>query len=278
MGAGNICRFAPLYPAADVIQTINFVMETKPQRFDKLKINSVYRVYYVTQGKGILHLAGDSRHLCPGDLFFIQPSVQHAIESIGELHYMYISYIGIRANQLMERAGVTYSSFFFSGLDELRHPWQYAIKNAVSENTDLISESLLLYSFSVLIGRNADAKKQSAASKSKELAMQIKKYVEDNFSDSGLNLKKISQEFSYNPKYLSALFKQHLGVGLFNYISIVRCKHACMLMEQNFTCIKDIAYLCGFADPLYFSRVFKQKIGLAPRDYLKNRHRNFTGT
>ena len=35
--------------------------------------------------------------------------------------------------------------------------------------------------------------------------------------------------------------------------------------------IADIAPLCGFHDPLYFSKMFKKKYGIAPRYYLESR-------
>ena len=35
--------------------------------------------------------------------------------------------------------------------------------------------------------------------------------------------------------------------------------------------VGDIALLCGFHDPLYFSRMFKAKYGTAPRNYLESR-------
>ena len=39
------------------------------------------------------------------------------------------------------------------------------------------------------------------------------------------------------------------------YLTNVRLKHAVFLMEQNVTSIKNIALLCGYKDPLYFSNV-----------------------
>ena len=34
--------------------------------------------------------------------------------------------------------------------------------------------------------------------------------------------------------------------------------------------VSDIAYLCGYMDPLYFSKVFRKKMGLSPREYMQN--------
>ena len=35
--------------------------------------------------------------------------------------------------------------------------------------------------------------------------------------------------------------------------------------------ITDIAHLCGFRDPLYFSRMFKKKYNVSPKEYYRQR-------
>ena len=47
--------------------------------------------------------------------------------------------------------------------------------------------------------------------------------------------------------------------------------NAVKLMEQNRGMnISDIAFSCGFDDPLYFSKVFRQYKGISPSEYMKN--------
>jgi two-component system response regulator YesN len=41
-------------------------------------------------------------------------------------------------------------------------------------------------------------------------------------------------------------------------------------MDKGFISVKDISFLCGFNDPLYFSKVFKAKTELSPSQYVKN--------
>ena len=96
----------------------------------------------------------------------------------------------------------------------------------------------------------------------------IKKYIDDNFSDTELSLEKIGSALSYHKKYVSSLFKKTYHIGITEYLNLARIQHACTLMEQGFTSIRDIAQLCGFKDPLYFSRVFRGRLGMAPREYL----------
>lgn len=48
----------------------------------------------------------------------------------------------------------------------------------------------------------------------------------------------------------------------------LRINHAVFLMEQGITSVKNIAFLSGYKDPLYFSGVFKKTLGLSPSEYL----------
>ena len=59
-----------------------------------------------------------------------------------------------------------------------------------------------------------------------------------------------------------------MHINITEYLNITRIHHACTLMEQGFTCVKDIAFLCGYKDSLYFSRVFKKEMCVSPREHM----------
>lgn len=159
--------------------------------------------------------------------------------------------------------------FCFSGFEDLLPLWQKGI--AFSDAfSDLVSESVLLHTFAAIGERTAEnrAKKLSAGA---DPFLRIRKYIDDNFSDPALSLDRISQQFSYNKKYLSATFKRHFGLGPAEYLNTVRIHHACVLIDRNYTGVGDLAFLCGFKDPMYFSKVFKKKMGLSPREYINQK-------
>lgn len=262
----NICRFIPQEDIPDVIRTINFVYETKPQAADALKILSYYRMHYVTDGSGIIRLNGKEYKASQGDIFFIFPAVPHSIESEENFKYVYISYLGVRANQIMDRLKITKNNFIFRSCSEIESFWKNALKFK-SEALDLISESVLLYSFSVIAEKNSKNSNQTKIKETENILL-IKKYIEDNFSDSSLSSEKIANEFSYNKKYISAMFKKKFGISITAYVTTVRIQHACTLLEKDFFCIKEISFLCGYNDPLYFSKIFKSKIGISPSKYI----------
>ena len=152
----------------------------------------------------------------------------------------------------------------FSGFEASEAMWGDAVKTP-SQAMALRVESIILYTFSLLAEKILPQDKTSG---SDDTVLIIKKYIDDHLSDRELTLKKISAELSYNEKYVSALFKKKMSIGISEYVNTVRVQRACRLMGQGFTSIKDISATCGFSDALYFSKVFKKIMMCSPSEHL----------
>lgn len=264
----NICHFIPYHRDYHSIHTVNFVFETKKQEKCELKNESLYKMYFVKSGDGFIHTPGQIQNLCAGDIFFTFPGVPFCIESHEEFSYMYISFIGSRANMIMQKLEISKTNFIFRQNFDIYDLWQKSIDTSF-EFSDLISESVLLYTFAHLGKKSkiSEDKKDSGYS----TASKIKKYIDDNFSDTKFSLDKISNELCYNKKYISAVFKKEMSLGIIEYLTIVRIQQACTMMQQGFTSVTDIANCCGFHDPQYFSKIFKSKMNITPSEYIKNK-------
>ena len=40
------------------------------------------------------------------------------------------------------------------------------------------------------------------------------------------------------------------------------------MLKQGFTSVSDVALRCGYPDAQYFSKVFKRRMSLSPREYM----------
>ena len=78
-----------------------------------------------------------------------------------------------------------------------------------------------------------------------------------------------------NSDYVRKLFKKETGLTPHAYLLKERMELASSLISGNITnrysnyTVSQIAESCGFAEPLYFSRVFKKYFGTPPSEYLK---------
>lgn len=262
----NICLFVPYHKDYHSIHTINFVLERNPKIYTALKSYSVYRMHYVYSGSGILHTPGTQHEIKKGDVFFTFPSMLFSIEAPDDFSYMYVSFVGTRGNMIMEKLGINNKNFIFKDCIEIEPVWEKGI-NVCTEISDIMSESILLYTFSHIGNKVLDIPSSKPRN---HISLKIKKIIDDNFTNPELSLNFIANSLNYNEKYISSIFKKHLGISVVQYISTIRMQHACTLMQQGFTSISDIAANCGYSDPQYFSKLFRKHRGQTPREYIKH--------
>lgn len=260
----NICRFIPNSGENSEINIINFVYETKKFSSDIPQNSSVYRTALVTSGKGLLKTRKKEYSLSEGDIFFILPSVPFNIVSCENFEYIYISYLGLRANKLIDTLKINSENCVFRDMCEIIPLWNEAIK---SDASDLKCEALLLFAFSRIEER---VQNKSHNSNHADITVKIKKYVDENFRLPSLNLKALSDELLYSEKYISAAFKKQFKIGFSDYLTTLRIQYACALMEQGLSSISDISLLCGYTDSLYFSKLFKKKMGTSPKKHIES--------
>ena len=268
MENSNICCFIPHTGGNDRINTIYYVYETTPQNMEKLRTNAFYRMAIVSDGIGHLQCAGRIYDLKKGDIFFNFASVPYGIESGKDFKYIYVSFIGTRANYLMDVLKINSGNCVFEGFESLIPLWESGFE-VCSAFSSVISESIVLHTFSVI--GTALSTQENEERESRSVISAVRKYIDENFSDSELSVDMIAREFSYNKKYLSCAFKQSVGIGISEYLMIIRIQHACALMNQGFSHVKEISAMCGYKDPLYFSKVFKKRMNITPSEFIEKK-------
>ncbi len=103
------------------------------------------------------------------------------------------------------------------------------------------------------------------------LVDQVKSRIIAGFADPELDLKEILSSGNYTENYMRRKFREQTGLTPTEYLARLRVDYAKQLLEQkkllNLS-IGDIAGMCGYYDERYFSRVFRAKTGMSPREYL----------
>lgn len=265
MAEQNICRFVPREINDHSIHTVHFVLETKEQIYTGLRIKSLYTAYFVTRGSGRLHTQGKILPLKQGDVFFSFPAEPFAIESVSDFQYMYISFLGARGNRIMEKLSISPQNPLYPNCGELETVWTQGLRSP-AQLSDIASEAVLLLTFAFL-GESLSKLAENDEGQIDLISM-IQKYVDEHFSDTDFSLEKLGNDLKYNKKYLSTVFKRHVGVGIVDYLHTVRIQHACTMLKQGFTSVSDVALRCGYPDAQYFSKVFKRRMNLSPREYM----------
>ena len=93
------------------------------------------------------------------------------------------------------------------------------------------------------------------------------KFVEENIANSEASVSEMAQAAAVSRSGLQRKLKQTMGITPLDLLREARIKHACQLLKESDKSVSEVAYACGFTDPKYFSRTFKQSTGKAPTEW-----------
>lgn len=110
------------------------------------------------------------------------------------------------------------------------------------------------------------------SSSDKAFMDRVMSYVEAHISDSDADIAEMASEAAVSVSGLNRKMKQLVGLTPGEFLKEARIKHACMMLRDTAENISTISFACGFTDPKYFSRVFRQSMGVSPSQYRDNAH------
>ena len=93
------------------------------------------------------------------------------------------------------------------------------------------------------------------------------RYVDANMARADLSVEELAAELGMSRVHLYKRLKQTTGKTPIEFIRLLRLKRAAQLLRESQLNISEIAYDCGFNNPKYFSRYFKEEFGVLPSVY-----------
>lgn len=100
----------------------------------------------------------------------------------------------------------------------------------------------------------------------RERMISILDFIDENFQRK-LLLEEIAQREGLTMPYLSALFRETLGISFQEYLKKKRFEHARALIVGTNRTLLDICLESGFSDTRYMIRLFEAEFGCTPRAY-----------
>ena len=97
--------------------------------------------------------------------------------------------------------------------------------------------------------------------------------VRNEFADD-ISIDELAERLKVSASHLSRTFSAEVGQPLSAYITDVRIQHAFTLLDAGDHSVKEVAALCGYRDPNYFSRAFRAATGQSPSEYAQSRRIN----
>lgn len=101
-----------------------------------------------------------------------------------------------------------------------------------------------------------------------QIIARVKEYIWAHYPEN-IRLEDMAAQVYITPGYLGVLFKKETGVTFSAYLIQVRLEKAKELLRDARYNISEVAYAVGYQDVRHFSRLFKEHVGLIPKEYRK---------
>jgi len=112
-----------------------------------------------------------------------------------------------------------------------------------------------------------------AAHPRNQMVEQIEQSIRQNYGNANYELDEMLHTLPYCYDYLCRIFRKEMGMTPHKYLTNLRLQAAADMLCSVFNdgSITEVAHTCGFRNPLYFSRLFKKKYGISPKEYYQER-------
>lgn len=95
----------------------------------------------------------------------------------------------------------------------------------------------------------------------------IRECIEANLAEPGFNIEQLCKTVHLSQRQLQRKLDALTGFSPNQFIRSIHLQQAKTLLRDPELSITAVAYDCGFSDPSYFARVFKQEFAVTPQEW-----------
>lgn len=223
-------------------------------------VRTCYLIHYVESGKGRFWVGDKVYELKKGGMFLISPGEVATYEADENDPWVY-KWAAFDCEFDVKDIfceNVVFSERCEEIFDKILESEKYG------ENADLFAAGKML-ELLALMGYKLSTRQK----KEQNYSQRAKNYIEANYYKD-ITVEGIARELGLDRSYLWGLFKEQFGMPPKEYIVSFRLENAAELMTLHGFSPKQAAISCGYDDIFNFSKMFKKKYGVSPRDYKNN--------
>lgn len=113
----------------------------------------------------------------------------------------------------------------------------------------------------------AEADEDGDQEDSEQIVEQVKKLIAENIVHGNLQRDELAGMVHVSAGYLGRIFKKETGMALTDYIIKKRIALAKQLLTKTSLSITDVSARVGISYSSYFTKLFKDHIGVSPQEY-----------
>ena len=250
-------------------------------------LHSTIEIYRIISGECLMDVQSETLHCTKGDFIMILPNIVHSFYlnkksdcTFKHVHFdpnMFSNIIlaneGVYPITLMH--AVLFSSHFYyrfsaddvidSTLDKLISLYTDSDGLFPAANINISLINLMLY----ILDHTKPAHHFSNPQLQNSYVAYTLNYIAEHYTEKIIQ-EDIASQLHISVRYLSKLFKAHIGITLSSYINVYRINHSISLMQNTKLSLTEIALQSGFTNSQHYSKVFRDCVNTTPSQYRKS--------
>lgn len=234
-----------------------------------------YIIHFILSGNGFYSVNGYTWSLGPGQMFLIPPQepIVYCADKNNPWTYVWIGFKGIRVDTLLKYCGFSKTNLvlpapdpdeYLSCFDDLLEHKDLNISE------DIYRESVLLKLFSILVRHHdqlalKENPKPSGYSSNTYVNLAID-YINKMYMQ-GIGVADIADQIGISRSHLNHIFQKELTISIQKFLIDFRMHKSANLLVSTTRSVKEISNMVGYNDQLVFSKAFKKKFGMSPKNY-----------
>lgn len=236
-----------------------------PGRYEDRAVRPFAKVLWGVRGIGTVTIADREQSLHPGQIAVFYPHTRHEARADQEpWEVRWWTMDGEQATSIISGFGLEREGIYDAGPPSTR--LFEALRKSL-EDVTLAGETRASAIAYELLGLASSRSRAVRVGPVVEAAREI---LELQWSDPAFDVNALASKLKTHRSSLSRLFSAAHGMSPSLYLLRLRMRHALSLLKQTQLSVKEISLRCGFRDPNYFARAFRQTQGMTPMQWRRH--------
>lgn len=230
-----------------------------------------YILIYCIEGGGYIYINGMQYEVYPNSYFIIPKNIPHRYNSNENNPWSiyWVHFTGDVAEKLYERFlqhdqpfvhNIPYDENRIKLFEQIYSILEHGFNDREME---IMNFNLLHFISSLIYYKEANPAVYNTDSISSSIFF-MKQHINDKFG-----IEELAAQQNISVSHYSRSFKQKTGSSPINYFNQLKVQKSCQYLYFTDRSIKEICTELGFEDQYYFSRLFRNIIGISPSKYKK---------
>lgn len=218
-----------------------------------------YHIVYIAEGACEIEYAGNTTLLKHGFVLY-PPHMQQRYIEHEHTRKLWIHFNGYYAEEILKEAKLDFGVHYMPPSPVCEKLFVQLVSEH-NQKADLSNEKALLLTFLNMLGRIVNQRNATNEKIEEAISFITTHYTAE------ISISELAESCDVSRSRFLHLFKEKAGQSPHAYQQMLRIHNSMALLTSTKLQITDISALSGYADPLYFSRIFKKYTGMSPREY-----------